>query len=313
MKLSLPKILPKFKDSPESGNKNKKTQTQIQIIIVLSLILALGGIGGYYYYKSTKKITPKQLISLNFTKSDDKTAKIATIQELRVDINADENTSSKLNDLHLYLENKRDSDTDHMKINVTAPEKYAYEMYVTKVDLKYAVYTKLKDADIWNLTYRTKNISDDDARTDFTESNNEINLTDIKISSFEDISFDSSQENDFYVVKGMTTYNNMLAIIGNMRQALLENNTYNNKFFTQSGKNLKVNVIMKFNKTDNMLNSIIFDSDKNTLSSCKNNYTNIDSSVSEIKSFRYELTNRSYDVSDIYVPNDVDLNSRRNE
>lgn len=282
-------------------NKFLKSKYAILLPVILVILIA-GIIAGYMLFG--RRMTPQKLLQINFGEQ----SALASDQTLKVNI---KNRDSDMN-LSLSMKNERDSDTDHITAKNALPKKYGYEMYITKVDLKYAVYHKLDSNYMWTVRYKKKNISEDDVRTAFVEANNELNLTDVKIDAFSNIEFDDTSDAEYYIVKGKTNYNTVLAIIGNMRYTLTFNDTYAelSNFFTKSAADLMVDITFKFKKTDNSLSNAVFESDAESLKKCLNDYKK-ENEVEDIhiKSFEYELTNEGYEKKDVYVPDEVDLNS----
>lgn len=279
-----------------NNNSDKKFKPIFLLPIIILLIIIISII---IFVVLGNKVSIESLLEENFSGQH-----LASVQKFEGILNIDDNNK---NDILIKLEDRRDSDTDHVKVENILPDKFNYEVYITKVDLKYGIYYKKESDEIWNLKFKTKNISEDDVRTDYIENDNEIDLSSVNINAFLDINL--QEDDDKYIITGKTNYITTLTILNNIRQVLGVNEYYEkyNNFFTKNASELKVNITMNFDKDTKLLKEIVFESDNDSLKSCIENFKNIEEI--NLKKFKFTLNNDSYDASDIYVPSEVDLNS----
>lgn len=258
----------------------------IVIFTVLSIII-LGN-----------KITADKLLMQNFSGEV-----FPSKQELKLEMEC-----TNGNDVNLILEDERDEDTDKITGTITSPNKKTFEMYVTKIDKKNAVYRMYSGEKVWALKYVPKNMSDDDVRTNYIEKNNEINLSEINVASLVDAEL--STDNDNYIIKGKINYITTLAILGNLRQGLLADENYSivSKYLLKNGLNLFMDVTFYFDKETKLISKIEFVSNSSFEQDKKNNNEKETPSVKKLKII---LTNLDYSAQDIFVPNEVDKNSVR--
>ena len=258
------------------------------IILVFSLI---------YFLLFGNKITPDKLLKTNFSEEN-----LASEQELSLEMKTTSGTS-----INISLTDERDINTDHIIGNIKSPHASSFEMYVTKIDRNNGVYYTFNGESIWSLKYVTKNMSDDDIRTEYVEKNNEINLSDINTDSFRELNLLTEDNN--YVITGEVNYITTLTILNNLRQGLLVCDEYNSvtKFLLKNGLNLMMNVKMYFDEETKLLTKIEFTSNDESFNSIIKD--NDESKTPSVKRISIVLSNISYDKNDIFVPHEVDKNS----
>lgn len=189
---------------------------------------------------------------------------------------------------------------------------YDWELYVNTIDLKYGVYQRIKDGP-WTLTKKSKTISEDDARTNYVEKNNEVSFDIIDDNIITDVNYSYDKTNNEYTVTGKSTYLVALSMMGNLRQILYECPlySYTDPFFNEYNSKVPVDVKMIFDKTTKQLKRIDISVNDERLQECLIEYNSKKSDKYKISLSKvvFSIENTSFAESDIYVPVEIEKNA----
>ena len=137
--------------------------------------------------------------------------------------------------------------------------------------------------------------------TEYIESNNEISFNSLSINNFANINFKKDKTGN-YIFTGQTNYITVLAMIGNLRQIMWEIPNYTEQLKTINTSKALFDTIITFDGKTKAITNIKFNLNK--------------ASISDIEDFRFKdieisLNNTSYDISNIYVPIEIEINAER--
>lgn len=212
-------------------------------------------------------------------------------------------------DIHLSEVEDEILENDEIDIGKLEGNNNDWELYVTTIDLKYGVYQKIKN-NPWTLTKKSKTISEDDARTNYVEKNNEVSFDIIDDNIITDVNYIYNKENKEYTVTGKTNYLIALAMMGNLRQVLYECPlySYTDTFFNSYNSKIPVDVKMVFDKSTKQLKKIDMTVDNEKLQEYISEYNADKRAAYKIKmsDISFSIDNTSFAESDIYVPIEIE-------
>ncbi len=264
------------------------------IIIFLGVFFIIGKVRNEKV--SANKLMEKYISGINADSRNSSigttSAEIASIQKM------DAKISTSDGNIKFNLENRRDTDTDHLMINYVSQNETTTEMYVDKIDQQVGIYLK-KDETNWGFELKPKQSAVDDPRTEYIE----VSLDSaINLSVFEELSMSekSDIENTYLVTSKVNGYI-MLQMLGNNYQALYIKYDALASYFSKYNRNIILNCSMYFDIDTKKLIQIHFTSAEDAFEVSNNASPDI-----MVNSIDIKLTNESYDDSNVYVPEEVE-------